>query len=356
MSRALPLNHRAFDSRATPTSGAFTMKARRALFGLTLAALGLAGCGHSGGLGVEARAVTTQKPGHVAAYLEVSEDGKPARGLSARDFTVYENDLALSYERTQQVLLDKTRVAAHHTLVLLDISDANNPETAREIHDSLWFLLERVQKTQAVSVYVFDGGPRIRLLADFRQKDEPRPVLPARFVVKSRDASRNLNGAIVLAHEELDRRLARSGKSLQFGTLVVFSGGPDLAGRVDRATALNKLRQSPHRILGVSFGNGEDAVRAFAKDGYFDAHSAPVVSLAFEDLAHHVEALYDREYVLAYCSPARAGTRRLRIEARVTGDRGEEKTGEFSSSFNADGFEGRCDPERAPRFDVAAAR
>lgn len=314
-------------------------------------ALLLGGC--TKGLGVEARAVTTQKTGHVAAYLAVSDDGEPARGLSAEDFTVYEDERELSVTRTRQTLVDKTKVAAHHTLVLLDVSDAPDPIVKRELQDSLRFFVERVRKTQSVSVFVYDGIEGIRLLAEYsRGEKETRPFIPP--IQPSKDTSRNLNGALVRAEEELTRRLERSGKALRFGNLVVFSNGPDLAGRVDGSTARIKLQNSKHRIFGVSWGEGASSVKSFSRDGYFEAFSPDVFSLAFEELAHHVEALYEQEYVLVYCSPARAGTRRLRIEARLADERGEARKGGVSSSFNADGFGGTCNPEAAPRFDVAS--
>jgi phosphoenolpyruvate carboxylase len=79
----------------------------KANWGILLLLVGT-GCGVGrGGLGVEAKAVTTQKPGLVAAYLSVTEDDGPAVGLRAADFTVYEDGLALSHDATRQVLLER---------------------------------------------------------------------------------------------------------------------------------------------------------------------------------------------------------------------------------------------------------
>lgn len=318
-----------------------------------LLGLSILGCSTSG-YRVEARAVTSQKPGQVAAYLAVSGDGT-SRRLTAEDFTLYEDGHALPTDSTRQVLLDKNRVAAHHTLVLFDLSDTTDPIVQREVRDSVWFFVDRVEETQSVSVYGYDGSAKIRLIADFPRQAKSRELpLAERLALPKGDRSRNLHGAIIEASDVLEKRLSWSGRSLRFGTLVVFSSGPDLAARASRAEVEGRLSRTSLRVIGVGYDQGASAVRPFAKDGFFDAHLGQVVSLAFEDAAHEVEALYDQEYLLAYCSPSRAGKRTLRIEASRVDPEGRRKAGATSAEFNADGFSQHCDPSRVPRFDAPA--
>lgn len=309
------------------------------------------GCSASG-FQVQTHAIATQKPGQVAAYLAVSGD-EGARSLTAENFTLYEDGHPLAADGTRQVLLDKNRVAVHHTLVLFDLSDTTDPIVQREVRDSVWFFVDRVEETQAVSVYGYDGSAKIRLIADFPRQEKARELpLAERLVLPKGDRSRNLNGAMIEAAEVLDKRLSWSGRPLRFGTLVVFASGPDLAARASRAEVEAKLSQTTLRVIGVGYGDGSAAVRPFARDGFFEAHLGPVVSLAFEDAAHAVEARYEQEYLLAYCSPSRAGTRNLRIEASRESPDGERRAGTAHAEFNADGFTEHCDPRRMPLFDA----
>jgi hypothetical protein len=58
---------------------------------LFAAALVGVGCGSSGTLRVTKVAVSAQKPGNLAFYLDVRDNGRPVPGLQEKDFRVYED-------------------------------------------------------------------------------------------------------------------------------------------------------------------------------------------------------------------------------------------------------------------------
>jgi hypothetical protein len=275
----------------------------------------------------------------------------------ADDFIISEDGVPLTPDRTRQVLHDKDSVAARHTLVLLDVSDGVDPVVQRELRDSIWLFVDRVEETQSVSVYGFDGAQRLRSIANFPRQSKPRRLPEtARVPIPRGDRSRNLYGATLAAKEELDRRLASTGRALRLGSLVVFSAGPDLAGRKEAHEASLALGDSGYRVLGISYGDGTRAVRPLTTHGFFDAHEARGVALAFEDAAHQVVTFYEQEYVLSYCSPARAGVRHLEIEVSRAPEGQPERRGAASAEFNADGFSGECDPTLPARFDSGSLR
>jgi hypothetical protein len=76
------------------------------------------------------------------------------------------------------------------------------------------------------------------------------------------------------------------------------------------------------------------------------------------DVGMHVRALYNSHYVLSYCSPARAGERKLKIVVKSERDSGMGQRGSTKSKFNADGFVGGCAdggaPQVAPPLAVTA--
>jgi hypothetical protein len=64
-------------------------------------------------------------------------------------------------------------------------------------------------------------------------------------------------------------------------------------------------------------------------------------------VATRIEANSRKFYLLSYCSPSRAGTHRLRIEAVH-----ESKRGSLEHEFAADGFGPQCDPNKKPNFSI----
>ncbi len=329
---------------------------RRGLGSLALGAALLCGCSFSN-VQARSRGIYTQEPSNVAVYLSVTQDGKPATGLKADDFTVYEDNKLVPPSHSKQILLDKELARAHRTLVLVDNSAATDEEVREELASALSFFVERVRATQPVSVYAFDGRENLRLVADLpRRKEGANPkkrffqrLLPA-------DTSRNLNGAIVQGIEKLDEYYDRSKAPLRAGTLVVFSGGPDLAGRVSESEVRGALKQTDYTILTVGVGNTAPVLQDYGRDGFVDGYNVDTVSMAFEEAGHLVEADYERHYLFSYCSPARSGQRELRLEVEVTNDRGKTDTGAVYGQFNADGFREGCNPQARPRFQKAASQ
>jgi hypothetical protein len=58
--------------------------------------------------------------------------------------------------------------------------------------------------------------------------------------------------------------------------------------------------------------------------------------------------------LLSYCSPARAGEHEVRIELEMPmeGDKKGNRKGSMETSFDAEGFGPKCDPNKQPKFDV----
>jgi hypothetical protein len=167
-----------------------------------------------------------------------------------------------------------------------------------------------------------------------------------------RDTSRNLNGAVLAGLGKLDAALGQSGKVVRVGTLVVFASGPDVAGRVERDKAHDAVWESPYDVLGVATGEQADAVEDLARRGLVRAQSADTLPIAFEEVASRTLEQLQKHYLVSYCSPARAGTRRLRLEVSYTNKEGEEHHGDFETEFSAKGFGPGCNPQVTPRFTL----
>jgi hypothetical protein len=316
----------------------------------TLPALCLSGCGFAS-TRVQTLAAGAEPPGNVALYISVVDGDTPVEHLKAENFRVVENGQELTPTETGQVLIDRQGIVAHRTLLLVDVSAATPEEVRRELRAGSEVFADIVRRSQPVSLYVFDGSPSIRPLADFDRDTRPESS-KAPLAPRPRDTSRNLNGAVIGALAELDARLARAGARVSVGTLVVFSGGPDISGRVDDHELKARLASSRHSVFSIGIGERPDAVRELGRDGHFYAHSADTVSLAFEEAAHRVEAAYGQYYLFSYCSPARAKQRALRLELDYVTPKGEHKSGSSDFEFDATGFRPGCDPRHPPRLTV----
>jgi hypothetical protein len=146
--------------------------------------------------------------------------------------------------------------------------------------------------------------------------------------------------------------LAQGGKVVRLGTLVVYASGPDVAGRVSGDRARDAVWDSDYDVIGIGVGKLADAVEDFSKQGLIRAQSPSTLPIAFEEAASRVLAQLAKHYLVSYCSPGRAGTRRLRLEVTHTNKDGNERHGDFETEFDARGFGPGCNPQQPPRLTL----
>jgi hypothetical protein len=325
---------------------------RRALrYAPVLLAWPLVGCGLFRHVDVQPLATAAQRPANVAAYVAVTDGETPLTELNAGNFRVYENGQLVPPEQTQLTLLDPALVAAHQVVLLVDMSGATTPQAKSVLAKAAQNFVQKVTPREPVSVYAFDGGQYLVPIAALPRGDA-QVTMAALESFTVRDPSRNLHGAVLAGLQKLDMALAQSGKVIRVGTLVVFSSGPDVAGRVDSDEAHDAVWASPHLVLGVGVGERADPVEHFSRREVIRAQAADTVPIAFEEAAERALAELDKHYAVSYCSPARAGQRRLRLEVTYTNKDGEEHHGDFETEFDAKSFGPGCNSQAVPRFTL----
>ena len=329
----------------------------RALLATLLLAL-LGGCSLLGlsAIDVEAVGISAQRPSNVAVYLWAAHGDEPLTELSLGDFRIYENDQELTSSEIGLTLLDRASAAEHHTLLLVDMSGTSD-ELRRDIARAVAPFVARVRQSQGVTVYAFAGTANPTLVGEFprRASDAGPSRIPDLETFRPSDTSRDLHGAILEGLKQLDARLMRAQKPLRVGTLVVFTQGKDLAGRVSFDQVQTALDAAPHLLFALGVGDSDDdGLSDIGRNGVVRAHAMNTIGIGFEDTATMVDAHLRRYYLLSYCTPARAGQRRLRVEVTTTDQEGEPIAGDVELEFNADGFGPGCDPTALPRFVVQA--
>jgi hypothetical protein len=320
-----------------------------------LLALVLPGCGLGGGLRADTVATSAQKPGQIAMYVAIHEGDRAVRGLTEKNFRVREDGQDLDRDQIQQVLLPRDTVAAHHAALLVDMSGALTDDEKKRLAEAAGRFVTRARKGQPVTVLAFDGSPRIRQVATYPRGEAEVDQVQALASYRPQDPSSALHGAVIQGLEDLERRLPR-GKPIRIGTLIVVARTADLAGRVSENDMADAVDASRHHVLAVSLENADVPARAIGKDGIFTASSTSSLGLALDDAARATQDLIERTYLFAYCSPARAGTRNVRVEVTAPGEGGKEISGSFDAEFHADGFTSGCNPRAVPRFDPPPKR
>lgn len=314
--------------------------------------LPLTGCGVFRHVTVEPIATTFQRPSNVGAYVSVMDGETPLTELEPSAFRVYENDQLVPSDQTQLTLLDTSLVAAHQVVLLVDMSAAKTPESRTLAAKAALNFVQKVAPREAVSVFAFDGGENLVPIAML-----PRGNMPVSMAALEsftpRDPSRNLNGAVIAGLGKLATALNQSGKIVRTGTLVVYASGPDVAGRVDGDKAHDLIWESPYDVLAIGVADQADAIESLARRGLVRAQAANTLPIAFEEAASLTLEQLEKHYLVSYCSPARAGARRLRLEVSYTNKDGEEHHGDFETDFSARGFGPGCNPQTTPRFTLA---
>jgi hypothetical protein len=147
--------------------------------------------------------------------------------------------------------------------------------------------------------------------------------------------------------------MSQSTVPLRFGTLVVFTDGTDHAARVSRDALLSALDQANVEIYAIAVGAEvtDREIRTIGRNGTFMSKNPADIQRGFQEMATRIEGLSRRYYLLSYCSPARAGTHVVEIEASKGG-----RSGRLSYDFKADGFGPNCDPNQKPAFSVLHPR
>ncbi len=315
-----------------------------------LLAAPLAGCGASLDVTLVQSAHAT--PSNVAMFFTVDgPDGEPVGGLTAESFRIYEDDQLVSVTESQQTIVNPEVAAEHFTLLLVDMSaSVTESDAVPLVVQAASSFTAQVEAEQQVGVYAFDGSEEIHEIQPFRRaRAGSSGGVGALAGFRTRDPSTNLNGAIVQAVDALHAAMEESEAPLTFGTLVVFTDGTDRAARVSHRDMTRALSDASFDVFAIGVGTeiAEDTLSDIGLTGYVLIEDLDAVVQAFEAIGQRIVGQMQRFYLLSYCSPARAGTHEVTVEA-VVGD----ATGDTSYRFDATGFGPECDPSRPPPFEA----
>ncbi len=327
------------------------MKMTRLLIGLLLA-ISMVACSSS--LRVRMHAASQQKPSNIAMFFSVEDpDGGPIGALSADQFRIYEDEAFISPFESKQTILNPEVAAAHHALLLLDLSGSiTESGSTPQLIDAATMFAERLldEGHSELAIYGFDGSENLHIISSFtKNKGYAKSAIKKLQSFKSRDPSTNLHGAVVQSIDILERKVAKAKQPIRFASLVVFTDGTDRAHRVSEEEVQNALDDADVDVFAIGLGVeiSPEQLDRLGTSGFVSARDRMGLSEAFSNIATQIEGAAKKFYLLSYCSPARAGKHRLRIEANSG-----ELRGSVAYEFDAEGFGPRCDPNKKPAFSI----
>jgi uncharacterized protein YegL len=262
-------------------------------------------------------------------------------GKTAADFTILEDDDAVSAFESELSMVPITASFQLSTALVLDMSGSMiDSGKLPDLQAAVRTFINTTESDQEIGVYLFDGREDLETLHSFTtDKEALISAVDDLTGYDTVDPSTNLNGAIVRGLSLLDLEEATTTDRTFGGTLAIFTDGTDQAGRVSNDAAIAAVEASDHSVYSVGLG-GEASTEHLSnvgKSGAILAGDVGELSSAFEDLADSIRAQTAGFYVIAYCSPKRAGRHTLEIRLTGTGARA-------GVEFDADGFDSGCDP------------
>lgn len=321
---------------------------------IALAAL-LSGCGRPIlGVSVFGSNAKTDKtiarpPSDVTVFVSVEDSGDPVGYLSADNFEVYENDVLLNHQEIGLRMLSRNSLAAGHTILLLDLSGAPDEKELSRINRGASHFVEKVSTTQSVTVVAFDGSERAREIARFsRVETSTKRDVPNLAPFLSQDTSRDLHSALLAAIQGLTSSLKEQKGEVAYGTIVTLVRGPDLAGRKTEKEVRSAIYDSGYEFYSISAEELKfDLLSTLGKDEGFTYPTLDTLPMRFQDLGMRVRSAWQSHYLISYCSPGRAGTRKLKIKVRYESESGAKRSAATKSSFDATGFQAGCVPKES---------
>jgi hypothetical protein len=285
--------------------------------------------------------------------VTVSRQGTPVTTLRANAFRLEEDGHPLDPNIVALRLLPTEDVLNYHTVLLVDLGAYPTAKERKRFLEGANRFIEKLRGRQSVTVLGFDGSEHTRVLGDYaRNVSTSETALAESRFTKGSDPSRNLHGAVLEGLERLEAKLKRPGNAVHVGNLVVFTAGPDLAGRVSEETVESRLAQSQHNlyVVGLQEHTQGDVLRRLARNGEALAPDLLHVPEAFDEAFALISANLNSHYVLSFCSLARGGQRRVRVAVDVVSDTLEVETDTLDTEYDATGFTKGCDASVPPRL------
>ncbi|WP_430906841.1 vWA domain-containing protein [Maribacter sp. 2-571] len=298
-------------------------------------------------------------PGKVSIFFKVSDtEGDPVPGLTAEQFTIYEqgrNDdcfNTISTSESQARISPNSQIFSTNTLLVLDLSNSVLSSSLEELKSATTSFVNNVMPENAnesfkMAIYWFDGEDELHLLNELTSDREALTGAIAGITTDiSNDPSTDLYGAVIKATDTASELLASSTQGGKIGaaSVVIFTDGTDQASRFTQSAAQQKVDNANPNISFFSIGLGSEidtqVLSDLGKTFSVFAGNKEELEETFNDISFRVSQQANSFYLFEYCSPKRDGSGENNLAIQVsTGSR----QGAVQTKFSANGFTGGCE-------------
>ncbi len=301
----------------------------------------------------------TTFPGKVSILFKVSDkDGSPVPGLTANQFTIYEqgrNDACfntISTSESNARISPNSQIFNNNTVLVLDLSNSVLSGSLDELKSaSISFvnsvMPENTTDSFKMAIYWFDGENKLHDLEPLTaSKTELVAAIEGITDNISKDPSTDLYGAVIKSTDIAEKLLQESTKNGDIGaaSVVIFTDGTDQASRYTQNDAIKKVDNANPNISFFSIGLGgeidTDILTKIGKTYSVFAGNKEELETKFNDISLRVSQQANSFYLFEYCSPKRdgSGENNLAIQVKKGSVQGAVQT-----KFNANGFTGGCE-------------
>jgi uncharacterized protein YegL len=300
----------------------------------------------------------TTLPGKVSIFFKVSDiDGRPVPGLTADQFTIYEqgrNDACfntISKSESQARISPNSQIFSNNTLLVLDLSNSVLSSSLQELKNASISFVNSVmpsatQESFKMAIYWFDGENVLHLLNPLTA-DKQELITSIQGIMDdiSNDPSTDLYGAVIKSTDIASELLTASTQGGKIGaaSVVIFTDGTDQASRYTQAAAQKKVDDANSNISFFTIGLGAEidtqVLTDLGKTFSVFAGNAQDLETTFNDISKRVSERANSFYLFEYCSPKRDGSGENNLAIQV---KDGSRQGAVQTKFNATGFTGGC--------------
>ena len=301
----------------------------------------------------------TTLPGKVSVFFRVSDEfGNPVSGLTANQFTIYEqgrNDACfntISSSESQARISPNTQIFANHTLLVLDLSNSVLSGSLAELKSASTSFINSVMpatptESFRMAIYWFDGEDVLHELIPLTSSTQDLTDAVASITTDiSNDPSTDLYGAVIKSTDIATGLVnaTRQDDIIGAASVVIFTDGTDQASRYSEAQALDKVNKADSNISFFTIGLGaeidSEILEEIGKTFSVFAGNKEELELTFNQLSQKVSERANSYYLFEYCSPKRDGSGTNNLVIRVLDD---GRQGAVQTSFDASGFTAGCE-------------
>ncbi|MDT0607556.1 vWA domain-containing protein [Croceitalea rosinachiae] len=301
----------------------------------------------------------TTLPGKVSILFKVTDMlGNPISGLSADQFTIYEqgrNDdcfNTISSSESFARISPNSQVFNNNTLLVLDLSNSVLQSSLDELKVASTSFVNNVMPSPAtdwfkMAIYWFDGEDVLHLLNPLTSSiAELTAAIDGIDENISNDPSTDLYGAVIKSTNIAEELIQETNQNEAIGaaSVVLFTDGTDQASRFTEQSALNAVNNANPNISFFTIGLGAEIdtqiLSDIGKTASVVASDAAELETTFNQISARVSEQANSFYLFEYCTPKRDGSGENNLVIQLTDG---ALQGAVQTKFNATGFIGGCE-------------